>query len=834
MGKRLIATFGGAAALAASLASAQTPPSLRVAPAAAVNPEIWPEANWPFPRDPATEARIADLIRRMSVEEKVGQVVQADIASITPDDVRRYHLGSVLNGGNSAPGNDEFAPAPKWLALADAFYDASVDKRGGRVAVPVMWGTDAVHGHSNIVGATLFPHNVGLGAMRDPKLMRRIAEATALEIRATGIEWTFAPTITVPQDVRWGRAYEGYSSDPKLVASYVGEFIRGLQGEPGPKPILAGPHVLASTKHYLADGGTEGGRDQGDARISEATLRDIHGRPYVEAINAGVQTVMASFSSWNGEKVTGHKGLLTDILKKRMNFGGFIVSDWNAHGQVAGCSNASCPRAINAGLDMYMAPDSWKPLWHSLVRQARDGTVPMARLDDAVGNILRVKMRAGLFEAGRPSSRPYSGRFELLGSPEHRAIARQAVRKSLVLLKNQGSLLPLKPGGRILVAGDGADDVARQSGGWTLTWQGTGVDPKHFPGATSLWKGIDEAVRAGGGTATLSPDGRYTGAKPDAAIVVFGETPYAEFQGDIATLDLKPELRGPLATMRRLKAEGVPVVALMLTGRPLWVNPELNAADAFVVGWLPGSEGGGVADVMFRDRAGAVRHDFSGKLSFAWPATARADGPTLFPLGYGLTAGAGGSLRRLSEESGVSAAQSTSVFMDKGAPAASWSLQAGDGSGSSTRITTAPATAADGRVRITATDYGVQEGARRFQFDGSGPATVELASQSPVDLSRETNGDVLLVATMRVDSGPSAPVTIGVRTGPNTVRLSLTGVAPGAWTTVGVPLKCFASKGANMAAVDVPFQLATSGRLTMSLARVALGTDAKTRLSCGG
>ncbi|MEP9401395.1 glycoside hydrolase family 3 protein [Sphingomonas silueang] len=823
-----MAAFGGA--LPAGAQTVPAPP-----PAATAHPEIWPRANWPYRTDAAMEARIADLIKRMTVEEKVGQVIQGDIASLTPADVKRYHLGSVLNGGNSAPNNDEFAPAAEWLKLADRFYEASVDTSDGGVGIPVIWGTDAVHGHSNIVGATLFPHNVGLGAMRDPALMRKIAQATAAEIRATGIEWTFAPTITVPQDLRWGRAYEGYSSDPKLVASYVTQFIEGLQGAPGSTGQLKGPYVLASTKHFLADGGTFGGQDQGDAKIPETTLRDIHGTPYVAAIDAGVQTVMASFSSWNGEKITGHKGLMTDVLKKRMGFGGFIVSDWNAHGQVAGCTNASCPRAINAGLDMYMAPDSWKPMWESLVRQVKSGEVPMARLDDAVANILRVKLRAGLFDVGKPSTRALSGRFDLLGSPEHRAIAREAVAKSLVLLKNNGSLLPLKPGARVLVAGDGADDVARQSGGWTLTWQGTGIDPKYFPGATSIYKGIDGAVKAAGGSAMLSPTGSFTGAKPDVAIVVFGETQYAEFQGDIKSLQLRPEQRAPIETMKKLKAQGIPVVAVMLTGRPLFVNPAINAADAFVVAWLPGSEGEGVSDVLFRAPDGKVRRDFTGKLSFAWPATADATGPTQFPLGYGLSGASRTTVPVLSEDPRVTEADSGGVFMDKGLPATAWSLEVGGaGTGGNTRVTTVPAQSGGGRVKVSATDYGVQEGARRFEVDGSGPAEIVLRTQSPVDLLRQTNGDVMLLATMRVDAAPTRPVTLGIRTGAggSTVPLGQLDLLPaGQWKTVGVPLKCFAGN-VNMGTVDTPFVLSTDGRMTVSIARVLLGTTADVTLPC--
>jgi beta-glucosidase len=797
---------------------------------ALVNPEIWPSPRWPHAENPAHERRIADLLTRMTVEEKVGQVVQADISSVTPEEVKRYHLGSVLNGGNSAPGGDEFAPPARWLALADAFHTASVDTAGGRAAVPVFWGTDAVHGHSNIVGATIFPHNIGLGAARDPDLIERIGAVTAIEIRTTGQEWTFAPTITVPQDFRWGRAYEGYSSDPALVASYVGRMITGLQGKPGAGPVLQGPHVIASTKHFIADGGTYEGRDQGDARISETELRDIHGRPYVPAIEAGVETVMTSFSSWNGVKIAGHKGLLTDVLKGRMNFGGLIVTDWNAHGQVAGCTNASCPEALLAGIDMYMAPDTWRELHGTLLAQVKAGKVPMSRLNDAVARILRVKMRMGLFEAGPPSSRLLSGRFELLGSTAHREVAREAVRKSMVLLKNQGAVLPLRPGATVLVAGDAANDIGRQSGGWTLTWQGTGTNNGHFPGATSIWGGIEAAVKAGGGRATLSPEGRFT-SRPDVAIVVFGETPYAEFQGDLKTLQLRPELRRPFETMQKLKAAGIPVVAVMVTGRPLFVNRALNLSDAFVVAWLPGSEAGGVADVL----TGAGGADFTGKLPVQWPATAKADGPQLFPFGYGLQmASAAPAWTPLSEDPGVAETQVTGQFLDRGLPTPPLSLHVSDGKGDHTRLTTMPATANGGRVRISATDHVVQEGARRFDV-ASGPANIEVVALEPFDFARETNGDVLLVVTLRRDGPVTGPATLGVRSGATSATVPferLATIPQGVWRRVGVPLKCFATGGASMGAVEVPFILSLKGQADVSLARVALGTEADETLPC--
>jgi beta-glucosidase len=806
---------------------------------------IWPNPRWPLSTDAATERRVQSLLQRMTVEEKVGQVVQADIASVTPEDVRTYHLGSVLNGGNSAPGNDEFAPAARWLELADAFYNASIDTRGNRTAVPVMWGTDAVHGHSNIVGATLFPHNVGLGAMRDPALMARIAAATAAEVRVTGMEWTFAPAVSVPQDVRWGRAYEGYSEDPAVVASYVGVFVRGLQGEPGSPGFLRPPHVLATTKHYLADGGTDGGRDQGDARIQESALRDIHGSGYPPAIEAGVQTVMASFSSWNGEKITGHRGLLTDVLKGRMSFDGFIVSDWNAHGQVRGCTVKTCPQAINAGLDMYMAPDSWRPLYGSLLEQVRAGTIPRARLDDAVARILRVKIRMGLFEAGAPSKRPGGGRFELLGNPAHRAIAREAVRKSLVLLKNENGLLPLRPAQRVLVAGDGADNLGKQSGGWTLTWQGTGLDNSRFPGATSIWKGIQAAVTAGGGTAELSVDGRYA-TRPDVAIVVFGENPYAEFQGDITLLRLREGNDAHLALMRKLRAEKIPVVAIFISGRPLWMNREINASNAFVAAWLPGSEGAGIADVLYRKKDGSVGYDFTGKLSFSWPRTVLHDAAKsgqpgynpLFAFGYGLRYADSGNLAPLPEAPGADIDSSQAgIFFTSGKLSPPWMLSYSNEDGGTQPISVVPSTVANGRVSVSRIDRDAQEDTLRLQWLGQGMAGVQFDSREAFDFTRETNGDVMLVLTIRVSQAPTARVDMAMACGARcagSVRLdqALAQAPPGNWRRIAVPLKCFSQSGADMQQIRTALSLRTAGAMDIAVQRVALGTDADQRVAC--
>lgn len=826
--------------MAAQPALAQTPQADTVAAAdapgdmpveARVHPEQWPEIAYPRVLTEAGEARVQAILARMTVEQKVGQIIQADIASVTPEDVRRYRLGSVLNGGNSGPGGDDLAPAEKWLELADAFYDASMDVAVGEPAIPIVWGTDAVHGHSNIIGATIFPHNVGLGATRDPELIERIGQVTAVEIRVTGQEWTFAPTVAVPQDYRWGRAYEGYSSDPSLVAAYVGSMIRGLQGPPSTSPILAGPYVAASTKHYLADGGTTDGRDQGDAAISELELRLIHGAPYIPAIENGVATIMTSFSSWNGVKLSAHRGLVTDVLKGRMNFDGMVITDWNAHGQVAGCSNASCPRAVDAGIDMFMAPDSWRMFYDSTLAQVRDGTIAMDRLDDAVARVLRLKERLGLFEMGKPSERPLSGEYHLLGAPDHRAVAREAVRKSMVLLKNTG-VLPLQPGGRILVAGDAANDIARQSGGWTLSWQGTGLENDLFPGATSLWSGIEQAATATGGSAQLSEDGTFT-QRPDAAIVIFGETPYSEFQGDIATLQLRPELRGPIATMRRLKEQGIPVVAVMITGRPLYVNEALNTADAFVAAWLPGSEGAGVADMLFAGADGAPAFEFQGLLPTAWPATARHGGATLFPFGYGMRYADGpAAWTPLPEDSGVTDDGGDSgVFFERGVPASSWSLTVSQADGTNAlRVTTVPAEALDGRVRIAATDHGVQEGARSFAVDAHAQgAAIELSTFDPIDLSRETNGDMLLLTTVRRDAPIARTLSMAVSCdsapcGEAVPVREFGALALGEWQTVGVLLKCFRATGADMTRITAPFRIATDGAAEISIARVALGS----------
>ena len=646
---------------------------------------VWPPAGSLVPRDARIEARAADLIKQLTLEQKVAQMVQADIRYITPGQVQRFRVGSILNGGGAFPGDNKHATVADWVALADHFYDASMDTSSGAPAIPVIWGTDAVHGHNNVFGATLFPHNVGLGAANDPDLMERIGKATAAEVAATGIDWTFAPTVAVVRDDRWGRAYEGYSQQPEIVYALAGRMVEGLQGVPAGPEFLDTSHIVATAKHFIGDGGTHDGIDRGDTRASEAELLAVHGQGYISAIHAGVQTVMVSYNSWQGVKMHGQHHLITDVLKGSMGFDGVVVSDWDAIDEVQSCAKDRCSQAINAGIDLFMVPDQWQTFIDNTVEQVRNGDIPEARIDDAVTRILRVKLRDGLFEKGRPSSRPLANQTALIGAPEHRAVAREAVRKSLVLLKNDHGLLPLKPRMKVLVAGDGADSISKQAGGWTLTWQGTQNTNADFPGATSIYEGIRQVVTAAGGTAVLSEQGAYR-TKPDVAIVVFGENPYAEWHGDIRYIDyraadtsseidvLRPlpespapgawlQSRGPglgpsmpdpaaaaanepdVKLLQKLRRSGIPVVAVFLNGRPRAITPELEASNAFVVAWLPGSEGEGVADVLFRKTGGTVNYDFTGKLSYAWPrggdqaaaGDQSATGAPLFPYGFGLT-----------------------------------------------------------------------------------------------------------------------------------------------------------------------------------------------------
>jgi beta-glucosidase len=584
------------------------------------------------------EARVTDLLGRMTLEEKLGQMTLIEKGSIAPAGVERLGIGAVLSGGGGYPAGDNTVAG--WRAMVHAYQDAALRTR---LAIPMLYGVDAVHGHANLAGAVVFPHNVGLGAAANPELVEALARATAREMIATGIYWNYAPVLAVPRDVRWGRTYEGYGEDPELVTSLALAALRGLQGD----DLAAPDTVLGTPKHFVGDGATafgtspiaEGLLDRGDAEIDEATLRRVHLAPYVAAVAAGARSVMVSFSSWHGVPMHAHEHLIQDVLRGELGFTGFVVSDWAGIDEVAADYDAAVVASVNAGIDLNMVPYDAGRFLASLRRAVERGAVAIERIDEAVAAILRVKFELGLFE------RPYGDAAlgPAVGSDAHRALARDAVAQTLVLLKNEAGALPLRADAAqtVLVTGSGADSIGVQSGGWTIEWQGSTASLT--PGTTLL-----EGLEAGFGAGTTlrhSPRGRFTGAdgqplRAEVGIAVVGEPPYAEWFGDSADLALPARDR---ALVQALRAQVDTLVVVLLTGRPVALDGVLEVADAVVAAWLPGSEGDGVADVLFGAR------DFVGRLPYSWPrdvaqlpfdfdalATEGCEAP-LFPRGYGLS-----------------------------------------------------------------------------------------------------------------------------------------------------------------------------------------------------
>lgn len=805
---------------------------------------IWPQLTIPHKNQVDVEKRVADLLAKMTIEQKVAQMIQPEIRDITVEDMRKYGFGSYLNGGGSYPNQDKHATPADWIALADAMFQASMDDSLDGISIPTMWGTDAVHGHNNVIGATLFPHNIGLGAAHHPELIQQIAAITAKEVMVTGIDWVFAPTVAVVRDDRWGRTYEGYSEDPAIVKSYSHAIVEGLQGG-NDKDFLSDQHVIATVKHFLGDGGTEGGDDQGDNLASEQTLFDIHAQGYVGGLTAGAQTVMASFNSWHGAKNHGNPYLLTDVLKTRMGFDGFVVGDWNGHGQVEGCSNESCPQAVNAGLDVFMVPTAaWKPLYENTVAQVKSGLISQARIDDAVSRILRVKIRAGLFEKPSPAKRPLSGKTELIGQASHRDVARQAVRESLVLLKNNQHLLPFTPKAKVLVAGDAADNIGKQSGGWSITWQGTDNQNADFPGATSIYAGIAKVVSASGGSAVLSVDGQFDAAnKPDVAIVVFGEEPYAEGNGDIDNLEYQRGNKRDLALLQKLKAAGVPVVSVFISGRPLWVNPELNASDAFVAAWLPGTEGAGIAEVLFTQANGDVQYDFTGKLSFSWPSTPQqtqvnvhdSDYSPLLPYGYGLsyadkadsTAPAILS-NSLSEDNFSKQVPLSQKPLFERAVKAPWKMWIGSIDGDKVSMEPiASSVQTNEVVTIKTFDKQVQEDARHVSFNGKVLGFVSLQGNFPEDLRAYLASKSVLSMQVKVGSSIKAPVNVGMTCEGDCranvdISTQLSALSLDTWSELNIDLTCYQKQGIDFAKIISPFTFSSSGTVDISFSDIIL------------
>jgi beta-glucosidase len=818
-----------------------------------------------FPPDPVQEAAIRDIVAHMTLAQKVGQMTQAEIRAITPDEVRQYGVGSVLDGGGSWPNHDKHASFDDWRRLADALWDASMHTDMA-VKVPVIWGTDAVHGHNNVVGMTLFPHNIGLGAANDPALVERIGAAVAAQVRLTGVDWTFAPTVAVPRDDRWGRTYEGFSEDPAIVAAYAGRYVTGLQGRFDP---AGRPTIVATAKHFIGDGGTELGTDQGENKASFADLLRIHGAGYVPAVRAGVQTVMASFNSWtytgpddtgrplafDNVKNLGNRYLLTDLLKRRWGFDGFVVTDWDAIGQVTwvdaagkmqACTKSSCPAAIDAGADMVMVPFAWKDFIAHTIASVQAGEIPMARIDDAVTRILRVKMRAGLFKVvdGASVSTPPSQRVGAhdATAAQPRALARLAVRESLVLLKNDRRTLPLARTGRVLVVGRSADSLADQSGGWSVTWQGTGNTNADYPAGESVLAAVRATV--GAGNVVHSADGKDVDVKAFGAVIaVIGETPYAEGVGDIrrsGTLEHARRHPEDLAVLERVSGHGVPVVTVLFSGRPLWVDREINRSDAFVAAWLPGTEGQGITDLLFRRADGGV-NDFRGRLSFSWPRDAcqatvnkgDAGYRPLFAVGYGLTyAKRHAALGKLDESPqprrcGAAPARAVEdlVVFDRvenpmgklgiGSPA-NWIVPLGDDPDAvvSTR---------DGAVKAEPAQVDVQQDARRITFAGAGQFWTYAGPGHDLSGWQGANGAVAF--DLVVDRPPEGDVNVRVECGfpcggSIDVTAAVRALPPHAKATLRIPLQCFVEQGLDLSGVDLPFAVDTDRPFVASFANI--------------
>lgn len=573
--------------------------------------------------------QVAALLSQMTLDEKVGQMVQVNstaLVEVGVGDVAKYGLGSVLSGGGQDPASGN--TAQDWLASVNEF---KAQTQQTRLKIPLIYGIDAVHGHNNIDGAVIFPHHIGMGATHDPKLIERAERVTAEEVAGTGIRWAFAPCIAVAQDEHWGRTYESYGEDPELVSTLGAASVKGFQGE---KLSAASTSVLACAKHFIGDGGTQAGVDQGNAVCDEATLRKLYLPPYQAVIKAGVGSIMVSYSSWNGQKMHGNKYLLTDLLKGELGFQGFLVSDWAAIDQISPDYKTDVEQSINAGVDMVMIPygpghtNNYVEFIQDLKELVAEGKVPQSRIDDAVSRILGIKFQMGLFTSTDTDPKLTAS----IGSPEHRSVARECVRESLVLLKNEDHVLPLsKQLKRLLVVGEAADDLGMQCGGWTIDWQGHKGDLTH--GGTTLLAAIKQAVSVGTQVIYSSVGSDLQDA--DAIIVVVGESPYAEMKGDRQSLDLPAADK---ALVAKAKAMGKPVVTILYSGRPLILNSALTDSDAFVAAWLPGTEGMGITDVLFGD------YPFTGKLPRFWPlnntqhsVVSTATHKPLFPYGFALT-----------------------------------------------------------------------------------------------------------------------------------------------------------------------------------------------------
>jgi len=828
------------AVMAAVLAMSAAAASTFAAPAAAPLAD-WPHITSAIKQDKAMEARIREIVAGMTLAQKIGQMTQPEIKFITVDEVRQYSIGSVLNGGGSWPQGNKYATAADWVKLADAYYDASMST-DMKVKVPVIWGIDAMHGNSNVYGATLFPHNIGLGAARDRKLVGQMAESVGRAVRATGINWVFAPTLAVVRDDRWGRTYESFSEDPAIVRDYAGAYVTGLQGR-----FKQDGNVVATAKHFIGDGGTNEGKDRGENRATLEQMINIHGAGYYPALEAGAQTVMASFNSWiDHGKMHGNKELLTVALKEKMGFDGLVVSDWNAIAEVPGCANDSCAASINAGVDMIMVPEHWRSFIANTIAQVESGEIPMSRIDDAVSRILRVKMRAGMF-GRKPSQNIYAGKQEAL---QARALARQAVSESLVLLKNNGGVLPLKRGKKILVVGKSADNFANQSGGWSLTWQGTDNKNSDYTVGDTILAGVIDA--AGKDNVTFSANAADVDVSQfDAVIAVIGETPYAEGDGDIGpsgTLRLSGRYPEDLAVLQAVSGKGKPVVTVLMSGRPMWVNDLMNMSDSFVAAWLPGTEGKGVSDVLFRDKAGKINKDFRGALSFSWPKAVcqsplnvgDAEYDPLFKYGYGLRYGSKATVPVLDAQypaGGCGVTNSMPVYSQ--VDRSTYPLHVQSGGQDVALGADLNAVFKLPTVTVDTAQVNTQQDAKRLNW--SGPARLLAQVDKPLPLPSFASTDGALQFDTIVSAAPQGKVGVGMVNGAGqSVELDASAVfqqlAGKGKKKVTIPLACFSTKGLDMSALAVPFSVSSDAPFAASFANVEIVGGAakdKTALDCG-
>ena len=844
----------------------------------------WPSIEKGYPQDEVLESRILSILNQMSLEEKIGQMIQPDLREVSLAEAKEYQLGSILNGGGAWPDGNKYSTVEDWVNLADNYFWAVDESFHGKpFRIPFMWATDAVHGHNNVFGATLFPHNIGLGSARDPDLIRRIGQVTATEVAVTGLDWTFAPTVAVPQNYRWGRVYEGYSSEPLITEAYAEQMVIGLQGDVW--ELADHGRVISTLKHWVGDGGTVFGTDRGENRDPELHLINNHARGYFSGLEAGAQAVMVSFNSWVNEKNTGtldgdkynykihgSRYLITDVLKNKMGFDGVVITDWNGHSEISGCTGGNCPNVVLAGSDIIMvtANADWRAFRQNLLDQVRSGLIPMERIDDAVTRILRVKMRAGLWEKPSPRMRYLSGRSDLWSNKEHRSLAREAVRKSLVLLKNEKNMLPLDRHRNYLVVGSAAQDIQKQTGGWSLTWQGNENEGlTDFPGAKTVLDAVRD--RVGAENVFSSVDA----APSDAiAIVVIGEDPYAEMFGDInptKTLEfsrLKRSYGEDLALLRNLSTRGFPIVTIFFSGRPLYVSEEINLSTAFVAGWLPGTEGGGITDLIFSEGD----YEFSGRLSFAWPAR-KCDAvlsgfhagdddqgevygrreidelpEALLPVGYGLSLdtnlsdtygisiatvaldeaddGCNSQLKDLSVATesirlfGVGADDDYTMFISGSSN--DWTGVRASG-GTKTRIV---------EVVTTPIDFAHQQDGLRIVFSGEGPGQVYLAASdgSTVDFQRYANANSELVINFAILSKIPEKLLLAMHCGwPCRGEVDLLEFVPeheqllsDRWTSARVPLAFFENDGMIFQSVTSPFLIFSDSDLEISVGSIDL------------